>query len=32
MTAAPAPVEAEARRGLMATLWYGYARLGESLD
>ena len=27
MTAAPAPVEAEARRGLMATLWYGYARV-----
>ena len=27
MTAASAPVEAEPRRGLMATLWYGYARV-----
>jgi len=27
MTAASAPVEAEARRGLMARLWYGYARV-----
>ncbi len=27
MTAASAPVEAEPRRGLMARLWYGYARV-----
>lgn len=27
MTAAPAPVEAEPRRGVMARLWYGYARV-----
>ncbi|MHA6513345.1 MMPL family transporter [Tessaracoccus sp. Z1128] len=31
MTAAPAPVEAEPRRGLMATLWYGYARVTVAL-
>ena len=31
MTQTPAPVEAEPRRGLMATLWYGYARVVVAL-